>query len=458
MKNLVLYLLLALFVSTSACNFLEETSPNDINADGVIKNAANAEAALLGLYSAMQQKSYYGGNYTLIADGISDDGLTGGYNYFSLDEIGNKQVTPANILVQEMYISLYRTVANCNVLLTALPSVTDLKADRQKEIEAQAKSIRALAHFDALRFFGEHWNANSEYGVPIVKTVQTINDVAPRATVAATYTFIIDELKAALTGINPTDDRVQYVNGNTINALLARVYLYKIDKPNAVASATKVIDNKRFALLPAASYGDIFNTRRTSESVFELSFDKQNRSDYNGLTYSRDAALRTEISYFAAAGLNAFFATRPNDVRAAMVDFDSTHNDVTIIPNGRTQKYRGEEAKDNPAYILRLAEMYLIRAEANGRTAGLADLNLIRTQRGLKALKTVDVANDVSFLDAVLNERRAELNFEGHRYFDLARTNRIKTVIGIDNYRGILPIPTREIEAGKGLVKQNPGY
>ena len=458
MKNSVIYLLLALFVSTSACHFLDETSPNDINANGVIKNAANAEAALLGLYSAMQQKSYYGGNYTLIADGISDDGLTGGYNYFSLDEIGNKQVTPANILVQEMYISLYRTVANCNVLLTALPLVTDLKADRQKEIEAQAKSIRALAHFDALRFFGEHWNANSEYGVPIVKTVQTINDIAPRATVAATYTFIIDELKAALTGINPADDRVQYVNGNTINALLARVYLYKKDKLNAVASATKVIDNKRFALLPAASYGDIFNTRRTSESVFELSFDKQNRSDYNGLTYSRDAALRTEISYFAAAGLNAFFATRLDDVRAAMVDFDSTHNDVTIVPNGRTQKYRGEEAKDNPAYILRLAEMYLIRAEANGRTAGLADLNLIRTQRGLTALKTVDVANDVSFLDAVLNERRAELNFEGHRYFDLARTGRIKTVIGIDNYRGILPIPTREIEAGKGLVKQNPGY
>ena len=458
MKNSVIYLLLALFIATNACNFLEETSPNDINADGVVKNAANAEAALLGLYSAMQQKAYYGGNYTLIADGVSDDGLTGGYNYFSLDEIGNKQVTPANILVQEMYISLYRTVANCNVLLTALPSVTDLKADRKKEIEAQAKTIRALAHFDALRFFGEHWNANSEYGVPIVKTVQTINDIAPRATVAATYTFVIDELKAALTGINSADDRVQYVNGNTINALLARVYLYKKDKANAVAFATKVIDNKRFALLPAASYGDIFNTRRTSESVFELSFDKQNRSDYNGLTYSRDAALRTEISYFAAAGLNAFFATRLDDVRAAMVDFDSTRNDVTIVPNGRTQKYRGEEAKDNPAYILRLAEMYLIRAEANGRIAGFADLNLIRTQRGLTALKTVDVANDVSFLNAVLNERRAELNFEGHRYFDLARTGRIKTVIGIDNYRGILPMPTREIEAGKGLVKQNPGY
>ena len=135
---------------------------------------------------------------------------------------------------------------------------------------------------------------------------------------------------------------MQYVNGNTINALLARVYLYRKDKLNAVASATKVIDNKRFALLPAASYGDIFNTRRTSESVFELSFDKQNRSDYNGLTYSRDAALRTEISYFAAAGLNAFFATRLDDVRAAMVDFDSTHNDVTIVPNGRTQKYRGD--------------------------------------------------------------------------------------------------------------------
>lgn len=458
MKKQFIYLLLLLMVSTSACNFLDEVSPNDINTDGAISNAANAEAALLGLYSSLQQKAYYGGQFPLIADGLSDNGATGGYSYLSLDEIGNKQVSSANLIVQDLYISLYRTVANCNNLLAALPNVTDLEAARKKEIEAQARTIRALAHFDALRFFGEHWNTSSENGIAIIQTVQKITDLSSRAKVDATYTFIIDELKAALTGINQTDEQVQYVNRNTINALLARVYLYKKDKVNAAAAATKVIDNTTFALLPAAKYGDIFSARRTSESIFELAFDKQNRSDFNGLTFSRDEAIRTEIFYMAAQDLNDFFGKRPDDVRAALVDFDSTQNDVTIIPDGRTQKYRGEEAKDNPAYILRLAEMYLIRAEANGRTAGLDDLNIIRTQRGLTALTAADITTDAAFIDAVLDERRAELNFEGHRYFDLARTGKIKTVLGVDDFRGVLPIPAREIAANQGSMKQNPGY
>lgn len=458
MKKQIIYFLLLLMVSTTACNFLEEVSPNDINADGVISNAANAEAALLGLYSSLQQKAYYGGQYPLLADGLSDNSATGGYSYFSLDEIGKKQVTSANLIVQDLYISLYRTVANCNNLLIALPNVADLEATRKKEIEAQARAIRALAHFDALRFFGEHWKLSSENGVPIIQTIQKITDLSSRATVDATYTFIIDELKAALTGINATDDRVQYVNRNSINALLARVYLYKRDKPNAAAFATKVIDNQNFVLFAAAKYADVFNTRRTSESIFELSFDKQNRSDYNGLTYSRDEALRSEIFYMAAQSLNDFFVTRPNDVRATLLDFDSTRNDVTVIPDGRTQKYRGEETKDNPAYIIRLAEMYLIRAEANGLATGLADLNTIRTQRGLTELLPADVIGDAAFLNAVLDERRAELNFEGHRYFDLARTGKIKTVLGVDDFRGVLPIPAREIAANQGKMKQNPGY
>ena len=140
------------------------------------------------------------------------------------------------------------------------------------------------------------------------------------------------------------------------------------------------------------------------------------------------------------------------------MDFDAADNDATILPDGRTQKYRGETTKDNPAYIVRLAEMYLIYAEANGKTTGLSTLNTLRTARGLKALKTADVSTDAAFVTAVLDERRAELNFEGHRLFDLARTQRFKSVIGADNFRSILPIPGREIAASGGKLSQNPGY
>jgi len=191
-------LLLAIF-GLSSCNFLDQVSPNDISTGDAIRTAADAEAALLGVYSTLQQSSYYGGQFPLMGEGLSDNATTGGYSYLSLDQIGNKQVTPANALVQDLYISMYRTIVNCNYLLKALPEVGDLGDQRRQEIEAQARAIRAMAHFDVLRFFGEHWDTGSAYGIPVIAEVQGITDVPVRATVNDTYLFIVDEMKAALT-------------------------------------------------------------------------------------------------------------------------------------------------------------------------------------------------------------------------------------------------------------------
>lgn len=445
-------------LAPSCSNFLDETSPNDIDATTAITDAKSAEAALLGCYSALQNKNYYGGQYPLMGEALCDNATTGGYSYLSLDQLSARDVTPANILVETTWISLYRVIANCNQLLEALPAVQNLEADRKKAIEGQARTLRALAHFDVFRYFGEYWDAGSALGIPVITTVQGIDDKPTRATVQDTYKAIFDDLNQAAALLPRDEAAPQYANLNTVNALLARLYLFQNDPAKAAAYATLVIDNPAYALLDAANYASIFEGRRSSESIFELSFDAQNRSDYNNLTYSRDDAIRPELSFMAAKDLDDFFKLRSGDVRAALVNFDPAQNDVTIVPDGRTQKYRGEVNKDNPAYILRLAEMYLIRAEANGKMAGLADLNLIRTQRGLAALADADVATAEDFLTAVLEERRAEFNFEGHRFFDLARTKRLASVLGIDAFRGILPIPNREIAASGGSLVQNPGY
>jgi hypothetical protein len=159
----------------------------------------------------------------------------------------------------------------------------------------------------------------------------------------------------------------------------------------------------------------------------------------------------------AAKNLQEFFNSSVGDVRIRLVDFSSENNDVTILPDGRTQKYRGEASKDNSAYIVRFAEMYLIRAEALGNLKGLADLNFLRQKRGLAVLAPIQVSTSNDFINAILNERRAELNFEGHRYFDLARKRKIKSVLNIEDFRSVFPIPNREIIANPNL-KQNPGY
>ena len=454
MKKTILFFALALLWS---CNFLEERSPNDIAADDAITDGASAEAAVLGLYSAMQQPGYYGESYLLASEGHTDNAATGGYQALSLDQLGNRAVTGVNVIIEELWTSVYRVIANCNYLLDGLAKVDDLDPAAKKHLEGQARAIRALAHFDLLRYFGEHWNSSSAFGVPIVQSVQKISDRPSRASVAATYQFVLSELNLAASLLDKGQKDVRFVHVNAVNALLARVYLYQKDMAKAADFAGKVIASGDFALLEAAAYADIFRTRQSPESVFELAFDAQNRSGYNGATYSRDDAIRPELNYLAAESLRAFFASRPGDVRANLLNFEAGKNDVTILPDGRTQKYRGETNKDNPAYIVRLAELYLIRAEARGRVTGLADVNEVRTRRGLPALAASEVATDAAWQRTLLDERRAELNFEGHRYFDLARTRQVKAVLGVDEFRGIMPIPSRELTANETL-KQNPGY
>jgi starch-binding outer membrane protein, SusD/RagB family len=457
MKAIKLLLLLFLTTSFGACNLLDEPSPSDLPAADAIKDGATAESALIGIYSSMQQRGYYGGQYPLIAEALGGDAVTGGYQVISLDELGNRAVTPSNVLTEELWLSVYRVIANCNGLLNALPNVSDLDAKRKKDIEGQARAIRAMAHFDLLRYFGEHWNTSSAFGVPIITTVQTIDDRPTRATVGAVYKIVTDELIASLSLIDAKSNTPQYVNVQTVNALLARVYLYQKQLTLAGDYATKVINSPNYGLLEGADHASVYTSRRTSESIFELSFNVQNKSAYNALTYGRDGAARPEVNFMAAEALGEFFKkTRSGDIRVNLLNFDEKDNDATIIPDGRSQKYRGEDLRDNPAYILRLAEMYLIRAEAKGRTAGLADINVLRAKRGIYLFTPTMIATDDAYRSAILDERRAELNFEGHRLFDLARMRRLKSDIGVADFRSIVPIPGREIKAA-GLT-QNPGY
>lgn len=454
-------LLLMLAVFATSCDFLDLESPNDLDADRYFTKAEHAENALIGIYSAMQSPAYYGGNYVLVGEPLCGNSVTGGFDNINIDEFGFQAVTPTNIIVEEMWYSIYNVIANANRLIEGIEKINDpaFDPDRKDEIEGQARALRALAHFDLLRFFGEHWNTGSAFGIPIVDQVQKFGDIRTRSSVNECYTFILNELNAALSLLNENNRNAAFVNEATVHALLARVYLYRKNYPNAITHADTVIADS-YALLDAPDYATLFNNRQTAESIFELAFDNQNRSRYNALTFSRPDALSTEVNFLAAKALADFFAARPGDVRAALVDFNPSNNDTSIQPNGRSQKYRGEANEDSPAYIIRLAEMYLILAEAKGRINGLADLNTLRTNRGLPALTPGDVPTDEAYRNAVLAEIRAEFNFEGHYFFDLARVEEIKPggLLNLPAFRAILPIPLREITATKEALQQNPGY
>ncbi|MBU6169423.1 MAG: RagB/SusD family nutrient uptake outer membrane protein [Bacteroidetes bacterium] len=455
MKNSLLLIYLILLTFLPSC--LDESSPNFLNAEETIVDGASAEAAVIGLYSAMQQSGYYGEAFLLTSEGHTDNATTGGYQNLSLDQIGNREVTGVNVISESIWTAIFRVIANANLILKFLPAIDDLDIRQKNHLEGEVRAIRAMAHFDLLRYYGEHWNINSTAGIPVIQSPQGLKDRPARASVLASYQFIISEMSKAAGLIDQQIKDKAFINIHTINALLARIYLYRGENEKAVEHATKVIASGDFQLLDAVRYQDVFRTKLSTESIFELLFDSQNRSGYNGSTYSRTDALRSELNYLAAKNLEDFFKGRPGDVRGLLLNFSTNDNDATILPDGRTQKYRGETTRDNPAFIIRYAEMFLIRAEALGNIKGLADLNFLRQKRGLAVLTPGQVSTAEDFLLAILNERRAELNFEGHRYFDLARKRKINSVLNISDFRSVFPIPNREMIANPNL-KQNPGY
>jgi hypothetical protein len=469
MKNIYisLFVLVAL---ASSCNVLDQISPSQVSASNVFTNEAGAESALIGMYSSMQNGYYYGGLYPLTADLYADVSRAGGFNVTGLDEIDLYQVTTPNLLVQNMYVAIYNTIANANGIIANVPGIKDpsFTQPAKDSIMAQAYAVRAIAHFDLLRMFGQHWKSGSSiYGIPVITKVQDYNSVVPRSTVLETYQAIIQDLDLArtLTISKYKDYLNEYINHDAINALLARVYLYQGDYPHAAAYADSVISSGYFTLLNSGSFPQIYTTRLSNESLFELVFNVQNQSSYNSFTYSRTGALSTEVLFLADPRMNTFFTNRPNDLRTQLVDFNpATEGQFNGL--GRTQKYRGEINKDNSAFIIRMAEVYLISAEARAMSNDpnwLDDLNSVRTNRGLPAYVAVDITTlyGGDYMSAILDERLAELNFEGHRMFDLARTQRRALILngsGADDYTDIFPIPNREIIASGRVVKQNPGY
>ena len=389
-----------------------------------------------------------------ISECYTDNGTTGGYDVIDLNEIAYRAVTPTNLYVQNIYIAIYNTIYTANKIINNIDKVPNVPDDQKSNILGEALFVRALGNFDLLRLYGEHWDRTSDFGIVILTTTDSILASVPRSSVEASYQQIFADINQSIALLNIFNGN-QYISPAAANALLARVSLYYKDYPGAIAAAGSVIDDNNFSLFPTGEVTKIYTDRQTPESIFELSFDLQNQSAYNILTYSRIDALRSDVNFIASQNLNDFFQGRPGDTRGVLVD--TINEDASIQPDGRTQKYRGETTKDNSGFILRLAEMYLIRAEAAGESAGLADLNLVRTNRGLNALTAGDVPDDQSYLNAILDERRAELNFEGARLYDLARTGQVEAVLG-SGVQPIMPIPQREISATNSAVAQNPGY
>ncbi|HEY0672589.1 MAG TPA: RagB/SusD family nutrient uptake outer membrane protein [Longimicrobiales bacterium] len=431
----------ALATMIAACDSPLDTDPTaSIDEGTALSTPRGIELGVNGAYRSLTGSSLYGVNEMVYPDLYADNlDFTG---TFQTDrEVALRNITATNGSVLGTWQTAYDGINRANNLIDAIPGVaglTDAEADRAM---GDALFVRALHYSILNRYFG---------GVPLVLTPTRGVDessLVSRNTIAEVWAQVITDLETALP-LLPTGREHGRATQGAAQALLARVYLEVGNYAEARDNATAVINNTAYEL--NEDYGDNFAVKNSAESIFELQYSPNHQNSQAFWFFPQ--ALGGRLGYAPSADLyNAFPA---GDER----------RDVTIgIEDGQrygTKYFRIANSDDN-VIVLRLAEMYLIRAEANARLNAApavvrADIDILRVRAGLAPL-AADIDTQTELLDAVLAERRLEYAMEGHRFFDLRRLGRAEAVLQLSSDRLLWPIPQAERDVNSNL-EQNPGY
>lgn len=424
-----------------SCDVLNQDPSGLIPTEDAIVNEGTAIAAVNGMYDALQDGELYGGEFILATELAAGNADAAGFRV-RFEEFAVLNVSSTNLILESVWVDFYKVINSANAILENVPGLEDLSEGDKNNFMGAAYFGRALAHFDLLRLFGEFDMSTSEYGVPVVVESALVVEETQRSSVEETYGQIENDLLMAIDLLVDSEDKFLISQG-AAQALLARLYLYQKEYEKAAEMATAVIENENYELIE--DYKAIFNSEFTSEAIFELEFSDQ---DINGLP---STLLATKEVVASESFVEDF---DENDIRGSFYSFDEANNVL------RVYKYSENGTFGDNTLVLRIAEMYLIRAEAMAMTGvpedGLPDLNEIRTRAGLDPLLASDVPDLESFITSLLKERRLEFGFEGQYWFDLVRTGRVEEVREIESFMRIFPIPQRELNITN--LEQNPSY
>lgn len=454
--------LIALTISLpiSCDNILEREPLDEVNADKVVTDEVSANAAVAGLYNELQSSDYYGDNYLIIGDVSSDIAQSiGTWDFYR--EMDTYQVSAAgNTENDNFYTRAYAAINLANNILEKIPELSTIPLEAKDPMLGAAYFVRGLAMFDMTRLYGGVIDVVGTMGVPIItEATNSLSELQypARPTLTESYSAVEKDLLTAL-DLLPESNNKSIASKGAARALLSRLYLYLKKYDESASYATAVITDPNYSINP--NFEDIFATKLGVESIFELNFNSSDQSEirnwYNPNGGRGD--LTTHEPFYEEATAN------PNDVRGKLFGFSES--------NGHFQtKYQKPGGIDN-IVILRLAEMYLNRAEAranmNDFAIAIEDLNIIRTRAGIGVITPIPTTQD-ELLSVIYTQRKLEFAFEGHRYFDLMRSGKILEVLhnisrknGPDVSlpeigRAVFPIPNFELDANPNLI-QNEAY
>ncbi len=438
-----------------SCKKFTEIAPpkNQVLGADVFTDSLSINDAVLGIYTTLNSTPLISGNASAYL-GLSADEL----NKIGADnnalQLQNNALAATNNDSNGLWASAYQVIAQANASIVGLKTATNITAATATQYSAEAKFLRAYCYFYLVNLYGD---------VPLVLTNNYQQESKDsRTTSIQVYKQIVQDLTDAQASLPVSYATGQYVRATkwAATAMLARVNLYQQSWAAAETLSTNVIDNSGTTLTPDPNNVFLVNSSETIWQVQPPTFYK-NAAD-NSILFGFGSGYNITSSL-----LNAFEA---GDLRkAAWISANSGN----YLP----YKYKANTYSGNTTeytMMLRLAEQYLIRAEARARqnntTGAVNDLNIIRTRAGLpNLLATLTQAQCVA---AVEQERRIELCFEwGHRWLDLKRMpsltgagkTRADDVLPVDKVITwtstdlLYPIPYNDIVLN-GNLTQNPGY
>lgn len=445
MKNILNYIIgIFSIIGFTACNkFLDVQPKASISGENIIVDETSANAALNGVYSAL--RSYYSVDFQSIAY-LSGDNIEWTGSQSQVQEFINHQVNAENATITGTWKGIYVAINRANQVIKNVSELNDevISQDVRDRIAGEAYFIRALAYFDLVRTWG---------GVPLItEPTLDVSDNAgiSRSSAEATYAQVLADLDQAESLLSESTNRFQATR-KTVWALKARYYLYNKNWQEAINYATRLIEDQANYELLNPYYAFFANgVTGTRESVFEIFYNANELNPHRGQWQpqqnggTRQWAPNTSF-------VNLVNNPETGGSRSALVARDNQNRWYGNL-------YYRSPATD-PTYVIRIAELYLIRAEAHSELnevdAAKADLNAVRRRAGLS---NSIAANREELLLAIENERRLEFGLEAHRWFDLVRTGRAASVLNIsDPNKLLLPLPAEQLLTDDAL-EQNPGY
>lgn len=495
--------ILAASLSSCVNDWLDVAPSDGTDADAALTSSSDLAAARTGMYAALKGNSnlvdYYGQQFFVYGDVHAGDDYQynniGGSNrasfYYDMNYQTASEFSSSTSSSNVAWKSPYIVIGRANRIIAAaeggaLSDAAEAKATID-QYAAEAKVLRALAHFDLVRIYGKPYTEDqgASLGVPLVTGVLESNAKPARSTVAEVYTQVVKDLTEAISSnALATETEPGYVSVWGAKAILSRVYLNMGDYANALSVAEDIIKNSGAALWTRDQYFKAWDASTPNESEFLFRLNVAGSTDNNDLNGIGNLQQRDGYEEMVATKKFVDMLTSdPKDVRNDMFLPATAAKEVAIYGTNKVflNKLRGQGGNLRNVTIvpiIRLSEVYLTAAECafrnNDKTKAVEYLNDLVKNRTTTVASLATVDNIT--LERILIERRKELIGEGQRYFDALRNNETITrytseadkgwhkilskeaqSFNRDYFKAIAAIPQAEINANPN-IKQNTGY